>query len=103
MVWEVEDDSGGKEAASEKVGWSHESIHNHSWKPIGPDWVWISKLSAAQGFGFPATKREVQRFGHLARRVKRLGSPPPLLHSFAQAMRESGMAGRDPEQRPWKR
>ena len=81
---------------------SHSSIHNHSWKAIGPRWIWISKASVAQGFGYPATKGEVQRYGHLARCVKRLGPPPLLTQSFAEIVKVD-MARREQEQRPWKR
>lgn len=94
----VEDDFGAKEdGLIYSMGLSHASIHNHSRKPIGPDWVWISKASAAQGFGYPATRREVQRYGHLARRVRRLGPLPPLTQSFAEIVKENKMARRDQE------
>lgn len=57
---EVEDDGGDTgDGLNSNMGLSHASIHNHSWKPIGPEWVWISKTSAAQGFGYPATRCEV--------------------------------------------
>ena len=56
----------------------------------------------AQGFGYPATKREVLCFGHLARRVKRLSPPTPLSQSFAEIVKGE-MAWRDQEQRSWKR
>jgi len=48
----------------------------------------------AQGFGYPATKREVLCFGHLARRVKRLSPPTPLSQSFAEIVKGE-MAWRD--------
>jgi hypothetical protein len=85
------------------MGLSHTSIHNHSWKPIGPRWVWISKASVAQGIGYPASKIDVQRYGHRVRRVKHIGPPSPLLKSFADIVRVDRMARRDQEQRPWKR
>ena len=67
--------------ASYRVGLIHEAIHFHSWRPSAPCWLWISKASAAAGVGFPARQEEVHRFGHLARRVRRVGPPPPLSRS----------------------
>lgn len=79
------------------VGLTHLDMHNHSWRPASPSgWVWISKVSAVKGIGFPARKEEIRRLGHFARRVQRFGEPPPLLHSFAQVAK-GGMS------RPWKR
>lgn len=75
---------------------SHSSIHNHSWKPIGPSWIWISKVSAAQGFGYPASRADVQRYGHLAHRVQHIGPPPPLTQSFADIVKIN-MARREQE------
>lgn len=80
---------------------SHASIHKHSWKPIGPRWTWISKVSAAQGIGYPASKIDVQRYGHLAHQVRRLGPLPPLSKSFAEVVRVE-MVRREQEQRQWK-
>jgi hypothetical protein len=31
---------------SPEVGSTYVEIYNHSYKPIGPQWVWISKASA---------------------------------------------------------
>ena len=76
----------GARPPSYSNGLSHEAIYDHSWKPIGPRWLWISKSSAVEGVGFPARKDEILRFGHLARRVRRLGKPPPLRKSFAEAL-----------------
>lgn len=80
-----------------KVELSHQEIHAHSWRPDLPlGWIWVSRLSAASGLGFPARGEEIQRFGLFARRVKHT-RPPPLLHqSFAHAV-AAGM------ERPWKR
>lgn len=55
-----------------------------------------------QGFGYLATRGEVQRFGHLARRVKCLGPPPPLTQSFVEIVKVD-MARREQEPHPWKR
>jgi hypothetical protein len=85
------------------LGLSHAALYAHSWKPIGPNWVWISKASAVQGIGYPASRNDVHRFGHTARRVRKKGPPPPLSKSFAVAVKEEGMARREPEQRSWKR
>ena len=52
------------------MGLSHASIHNHSWRPIGPRWVWAAKASKLQGEKYPTSSVDVQRYGHLARRIQ---------------------------------
>ena len=75
------------------VGLIHEGIHAHSWRPPGPNWLWISKASAAQGLGYPAHRSEILRFGWQARRVRRVVAVP-LTHSFGQAVRDSSSMAR---------
>ena len=72
---------------------------------IGPRRVWISKSSARQGIGYPPSRAEIQRYGHNAnaRRVKRIGPPPPLSKSFAEAVKANEMVRRESDQRTWKR
>ncbi|KAG2604325.1 uncharacterized protein LOC120669992 [Panicum virgatum] len=88
-----EDDEGPKVYSA---GLTHEAIHSHSWRPSGPSWLWISKASAVEGVGFPARQEEVRRLGHLARRVRRVGPPPPLNKPFVAALKEGAMARRAP-------
>lgn len=77
------------------MGLSHTNIHDHSWRPIGPEWVWIAKATKLQGERFPASRADVQRYGHLARYIRRIGPPPPLLKSFVEAVRVEEMARRE--------
>lgn len=83
-----------------RVGLTHEDIHSHSLRPFqAHERVWISRISAVEGIGFPARREEVRRFGFHARRVRRIGAPsPPLQRSFAHVVAEGSMADR-----PWKR
>lgn len=85
-----------------KDGFTHAEIHDHSWRPNYPSrWIWISKLSAVEGIGYPVRKEEIRRLGYLARKVRRIGAPPPLTRSFASAAADEEMA-RAPD-RLWKR
>jgi hypothetical protein len=72
------------------LGLSHAALYAHSWKPIGPNWVWISKASAVQGIGYPASRNDVHRFGHTARRVRKKGPPPPLSRGLGSADKTIG-------------
>lgn len=82
-------------------GVTHASLYNHSWRPTGPSWVWISKASALQGVGYPASRYDVQKYGHRTHKVRRIGPPPPLSKSFAAAVRNE-MENRESDQK-WKR
>lgn len=69
----------GREILGQQMGLSHEDVFNHSWRftqkkkknhswrPHQERWIWISKQSALEGVGFPATKAEIRRFGHQVR------------------------------------
>ncbi|CAL4929426.1 unnamed protein product [Urochloa decumbens] len=69
-------------------GPSVDSMFNHSRRPDIRGWLWISKQSALEGIGFPARVSEVRRFGERARKVRRIGPPPPLITPFAQVVAE---------------
>lgn len=69
--------------------------------PIGSRWVWIAKASNLQGQRYPTSRLGIQKFGHLALRVRRLDPPPPLHRSFVEVVQEHAMARR--QQGPWKR
>jgi hypothetical protein len=62
-----EDDPDG---LGQNFGFSHETIHAHSWQPSGPKWFWAMKGTATLGLGFAARPDEIRRFGHLARVVR---------------------------------
>ena len=78
---------------------------DHSWtrEGIGPGlgWYWIPRGGLNIDTYYPARLLEIKRSRHLARRIRRLSPPVPLLHSFA-CVTEKGMADRGPN-RPLKR
>jgi len=78
---------------------------SHSWVPDGPGpgpgWYWIPKGDLTLDTCYPLRLGEINRFGHLARRVRRLPPPAPLLSSFAKAVGKN-MANRGLD-RPMKR
>lgn len=60
---------------------------DHSWTPVGPGprpgWYWVTKGNLLLDTYYLASLGEVRRFGHLARRIRRLPPPAPLSKSFA--------------------
>lgn len=99
---EVEEEVCSDSCLNLDMGFSHMGIHAHSWRPLGPKWIWVPKDSLEVDLGYPASKEDIRRFGYAARKVRRVGPPPPLLRSFASAVGENNMARRE-EDRSWKR
>lgn len=99
---EVEDDS-NSDTCPLNFGCSHVDIHAHSWRPLGPKWVWVPKGSLDLETGYTASKGDIRRFGYFARKVRKIGPPPPLRRSFVSAVGAESMARREEEQRAWKR
>jgi len=86
----------GNQPGNHGIGLTHEAIHAHSWRPSGPKYIWISRASALEGIGYPASRLEIQKFGWKARKVRRIVAAP-LVQSFADAVRgREEMARRPP-------
>lgn len=64
-------------------GLSHEEIFSHSWMPALDRWLWISKQSAVEDFGYPATRAQIRKLGYAASRVRRIGPSLLLQKSYA--------------------
>jgi len=57
---------------------SVDSRFDHSWTPKGPGlgWVWIPRGCLKLDCTYPASKEEIRRFGHSARKVYPTKPPP---------------------------
>ena len=73
---------------------SVDSRFDHSWTPKGPGlgWVWIPRGCLKLDCTYPASKEEIRRFGHSARKVHPTKPPPKLTKTYAAAVKPSFMA-----------
>lgn len=79
-------EKGGPQRRSDPYGFYLEDFFQHSTYPVKRDeWLWIPKGHALHPeLGFQATKRDVERFGGGAIRIKRQPPPQPLIRSFLE-------------------
>lgn len=71
---------------------------SHSWTPggPGPGYFWIPKGCIDLNKRYRASSSEVWIFGHLARKVRVLPTPPPLSRSFVSVVSEGKMTWNQP-------
>lgn len=73
---------------------SVDSRFNHSWTPSGPGlgWFWIPRGRLCLDILYLASKEEVRRFGHIARKLRATHPPHSLAKYFAAVVNPSTMA-----------